>query len=87
MLAEYDVSDPAAWKKRIEDEKLDAKALRKVLRRENGRPEPGRRKLYLKQTRDSLRVYPFAVNAATPSTERKRIATLLRESAEFVEGL
>ena len=85
VLADFEVEDPAAWKKRIEEERLDARALRRLLRRENGQHEVGRKRLYLKQTKDTLRMYPFSVKADTPAPERKKIATLLREAVQFLE--
>ena len=43
----------------------------------------GRKKLYLKQTKDSLRVYPFA-DKDTPQAGKEKIAKLLREALEFL---
>jgi hypothetical protein len=45
----------------------------------------GRKKLYLKQTKDGLRVYPFAVSKDTSQAEKQKIAKLLRDALEFLE--
>jgi ParB/RepB/Spo0J family partition protein len=86
VLHDFGVDSPADWKRRIEAEGLSAKQLRKFLRHEMGKKESGRKKLYLKKSKDCLRVYPFAVSIDTPTAEKTRIAKLLREVIEFLEG-
>lgn len=86
LLADFEVSSPESWKKRIEEEDLSAKELKKALRKEAGKKTPGRKKLYLKQTKTSLRVYPFAVGEDTPQAEKAKIAKLLRDAIAFLEA-
>jgi ParB/RepB/Spo0J family partition protein len=85
VLADFHVDDVSRWRKRVEDDGLDAKQLKKLLSKETGRRIPGRKKLYLRATKDGLRVYPFAVNGDTPRGEREKIAKLLKEALEYLE--
>jgi ParB/RepB/Spo0J family partition protein len=85
VLAGFAVADAAAWKKRIEQEKLDARALKKLLRRELGKKQPGRKKTYVSRTKDSLRVSSFTVHRDSSKAERQPIIAALKQALEFLE--
>ncbi|MEK6909175.1 MAG: ParB/RepB/Spo0J family partition protein [Nanoarchaeota archaeon] len=84
-LHDFGVESPSEWKKRIESETLSAKQLKRVLRQEAGKRQPGRKKLYIKKSKDGLRVYPFSITKDAPQIEKDKVAKLLKEALEFLE--
>jgi ParB family chromosome partitioning protein len=86
VLADFAVTDASAWKKRIEQEKLDARSLKQLLRKELGKKQPGRKKTYVSRTKDTLRVSSFTVHKGSSKAERQPLIAALRQALEFLEG-
>ena len=89
ILADFQVRDPEKWKKRIEEEKLDTRSLRKVLRQDRGGRLRGRPKSYFKQEKNRIRIYGCRISLNAPQEEKERaigafeeVIGLLRKGAD-----
>lgn len=84
-LAENRITDPGEWLKRI-DSGLTAKQLSRELRKARGSRAATRKKIYLKKTKDSLRIYPFAVKRTSSVEERDMASAALQEGLDHICG-
>jgi ParB/RepB/Spo0J family partition protein len=66
LLAAFQVKDGPKWKRRIEDEKLDVRALKKALLEDHGSKVPARKKILLKKEKDRIRLFPMVVRKDAP---------------------
>jgi ParB/RepB/Spo0J family partition protein len=84
ILADFEIENPADWKDRIAKEELDAKALKKAIKAEKRRA-PGRKKEFIKRTKDGLRGYRFSVTKGTSREDRNALAASLVAALKFLE--
>ena len=89
VLHDFGVDTPSEWKARIESECLSAKQLQKLLKGEGGRKptrgQCGRKKLYIKKSKDCLRIYAFSITRDTSPADKERVVKVLREALEFLQ--
>ena len=86
VLADFGVKNPTDWKDRVAKQGLDARSLKKLLRKEvAGKLQVGRKKHYLVRTKDGFRMYAFTLTKNTPHAERERMASLLLEALKILE--
>lgn len=86
VLADYEAKDPASWRKRIVEEKLDARALKRELVKDGGARPAGRKRTFAKITKDKVRVYPFVISKDSPATERERALRALLDVVKSLKG-
>jgi ParB/RepB/Spo0J family partition protein len=86
-LAAYQVTaDAETWRKRIESERLDAKALRRILARAAGKKPLGRPKAYMQRQGNRVRMYAFSIGRESPRDEREKVIRLLQDAIELLKG-
>jgi len=79
VLADSDLEDGTPWLDMIRQDKLSAVELRRRVRTAMGKKKPGRKKLYLKQSKEGFRMYPFTISKDSPKAERDQVVKLLKE--------
>jgi ParB/RepB/Spo0J family partition protein len=86
-LARYGVASEAEqWKRRIEDDRLDARALVRFLTKEKGKRPVGRPRQYMRREGNRVRMYAFLIGKDAPRDEREKVVKLLLEAVELLKG-
>lgn len=86
VLAGYGVGEPEPWVKRIQEEHLDTRALRRLLKNAGAGRGPGRPRAYLQVQKDRIRGYSFTIRRAAPKAEREKLMRVLQEAIQFLGG-
>ena len=86
VLADFAVRDAEKWKKRIQEEGLDSRALKALLTKELGKKPAGRKKLYMKRAKDRVRFYPFTIGKDAPKAEKEKVIKVLEEAIQVLKG-
>lgn len=86
LLAQAQVADPAAWKLRIESERLAARELRRALRGEGRLRARGRPRTYLRCEEDQLRMYAWVLRRDASPVELQRAREALEDALRWLAG-
>lgn len=87
VFADFGVEDVAAWKERVIQEGLNAKALKRLLKKEKGSSSAGRKRNYIKVSKSSVRSYAFQVDDRTSKDDRDRLIRVMKEAIRALEGM
>ena len=86
-LAAFGIADEAEkWRKRIQAEALNARALVAVLVKERGKKVLGRPKTYMRRAGGRIHMFAFTMSKDAPKDERDKVVKLLREAIEALKG-
>ncbi|HEX9430631.1 MAG TPA: ParB/RepB/Spo0J family partition protein [Candidatus Bathyarchaeia archaeon] len=85
VLADFKAKNPEDWAKRIEEESLTLKQLKRALKLSGGGKAPGRPKNYVKKVKDGVRLYPCVIKKDAPKEEREKVMKLLKEAIEVLK--
>ena len=94
VLADFQVRDPQDWGRRIRDDNLDARSLRKLLIQDRGGKLKGRPRAYFIREKNRVRLYGCRISLNAPRDEKERfigalnevIDLLRKETQDTVEG-
>jgi len=85
VFADFKPRDLDGWVEKIKDGQ-SAKQVKRELRKASGARNLGKKKLYLKREKNSVRVYPFVIAKDSPKDERERVSKLLQETLEQIKA-
>ena len=83
-LADFQVTNPKEWRKRIQEEKLDAKSLRRVLAQTRGALVKGRPRVFFREEKNRMRFHRFSISLDAPAAEKERVVTALRRAIQLL---
>jgi ParB/RepB/Spo0J family partition protein len=86
VLSEFKVKDLSEWIKKVSEDGLSAKQLKKELRKASGARPVGREKLYLRREKGGIRMYPFTVTKDAPRAEKDKVIKILQEAISTLKG-
>jgi ParB/RepB/Spo0J family partition protein len=86
VLSEFKVKDLAEWIKKVIEDGLSAKQLKRELRKASGSKPVGREKLYFRKNKGGIRMYPFIVTKDASRVEKDKVIKILQEAIEVLEG-
>jgi ParB family chromosome partitioning protein len=87
LLSDHRVDDVAKWVTTIDETKLNAAALARVLRKTAPtRARMGRTRSFAKVERSRVRLYAFTMSKDTPKVERLKAAELLADAAKALRA-
>ena len=85
VLVQFGITNAKKWRTRIEEDKLTAKALKKLLRKTKGTSRGGRPREYVAwEDGDVLRVYPFRIAKNAPPDHRSAAIHALESAARWL---
>jgi ParB family chromosome partitioning protein len=86
VLSDFSVSNLGEWVRKIGDNRVSVKQLRRDLGRAVGVKPIGRQKLYMKKEKNRIRMYPFTISRSDPREERRKVVGLLQDAIEVLKG-
>jgi len=86
VLSDFKPKDLDGWVKKIADESITAKQLKRLLKKELGVKPSGRAKIYMKKQKDGIRMYPFTISKSSPQAEREKVVRLLKAAIDAIVG-
>ena len=86
VLADFGVKSTGEWLKRIKEEGLSGKQLKRAVKKASGGRTPGRPKLYMKKSRNGFRMYPFTISKDASQGEKDKVIKVLQDAIEVLKA-